>query len=306
VISGDHFPIEVVKNAFLQHYWPEPAGFAKKNQYRDTIMTTLLTANSFFELADYQHRQLFEDREPVWTALKRLPDYLASYPFPALPAFVTPSVPLDRTLVLHDGEAYDGAGLEIVYGQVAKGGLLVRRDGHELVGATVLMAGVVLHGGPFAFGRGVLVESGAFIAGPTVIGDRTEIRQGAYLRGHCLVGSRCVVGHVTEVKHSIFLDEAKAGHFAYLGDSILGNQVNLGAGTKMANLRFVKGNVQVRIPEGQLDSGLRKFGAILGDQVQTGCNSVTNPGTVIGRRSFLLPNATAPSGYHPENTMLKG
>jgi NDP-sugar pyrophosphorylase family protein len=164
----------------------------------------------------------------------------------------------------------------------------------------------VLHGGPFAFGRGVLVEAGAFIAGPTVIGDRTEVRQGAYLRGHCLVGKRCVVGHVTEVKHSIFLDEAKAGHFAYLGDSILGNQVNLGAGTKMANLRFVKGNVQVRTPEGQLDSGLRKFGAILGDQVQTGCNSVTNPGTVIGRRSFLLPNTTAPSGYHPENTMLKG
>jgi carbonic anhydrase/acetyltransferase-like protein (isoleucine patch superfamily) len=269
-------------------------------------MTILLTANSFFELADYPHRQLFDEREPVWSALRRLPDYLAAYPFPPLPAAVPRSVPLPRTLVLHDGEVIDGTGLEIVYGSVTKGGLLVRRDGRELPGATVLMAGAVLHGGPFAFGCGVLVEPGAFIAGPTVIGDRTEIRQGAYLRGHCLVGRRCVVGHVTEVKNSIFLDEAKAGHFAYLGDSILGNQVNLGAGTKMANLRFVKGNVQVRTPEGQLDSGLRKFGAILGDQVQTGCNSVTNPGTVIGRRSFLLPNSTAPSGYHPENTMLRG
>ena len=120
------------------------------------------------------------------------------------------------------------------------------------------------------------------------------------------MGDGCVVGHVSEVKHSIFLDGAKAGHFAYLGDSILGNQVNLGAGTKMANLRFVKGNVQVRTPGGQLDSGLRKFGAILGDEVQTGCNSVTNPGTLIGKHSFLLPNTTAPSGYHPENSMLRG
>lgn len=265
----------------------------------------LLTANSFFELAEYRHRLLFSEAEPVWTALSRLKEYLGDYPFPVLPAGVRPSVPLTETLVLHGGEVLKSDGLLITFGDVTKGGLKVRRDGRDLAGATVLMAGVVLHGERFAFGQGVLVESGAFIAGPTVIDDYSEVRQGAYLRGNCLVGKRCVVGHVTEVKHTIFLDDAKAGHFAYLGDSILGNQVNLGAGTKMANLRFVKGNVRVRTPEGSLDSGLRKFGAILGDQVQTGCNSVTNPGTVIGRRSFLLPNTTAPSGYHPDNSMLR-
>jgi len=268
-------------------------------------MTTSLTANSFFDLASFPHGQLFPAGEPVWTALKNLKEYLAAYSYPRLPKEITPSQPLTRTLVLHDGEVYDGAELVIKYGDVTKGGLQVWRNGAELAGATVLMAGAVLHGEHFAFGGGVLVEPGAFIAGPTVLGDHTEVRQGAYLRGNCLVGKRCVVGHVTEVKHTIFLDDAKAGHFAYLGDSILGNQVNLGAGTKMANLRFVQGNVRVRTPEGTLDSGLRKFGAILGDQVQTGCNSVTNPGTVIGRRSMLLPNTTAPSGYHPENSMLK-
>jgi acetyltransferase-like isoleucine patch superfamily enzyme len=268
-------------------------------------MMPLLTANSFFELADYDHRQLFSETEPVWSALSRLKGYLAGYRFPDPPPGVRPSVPLTSTLVLHEGEVYDGSELEIIYGDVTKGGLKVRRFGSELAGATVLMAGAVLHGEGFAFGRGVLAEPGAFIAGPTVIGDHSEVRQGAYLRGNCLIGKRCVVGHVTEVKHTIFLDDAKAGHFAYLGDSILGNQVNLGAGTKMANLRFVKGNVRVRTPAGTLDSGLRKFGAILGDQVQTGCNSVTNPGTVIGRRSFLLPNTTAPSGYHPDNSMIR-
>jgi bifunctional N-acetylglucosamine-1-phosphate-uridyltransferase/glucosamine-1-phosphate-acetyltransferase GlmU-like protein len=114
-----------------------------------------------------------------------------------------------------------------------------------------------------------------------------------------------VVGHTTEVKHSIFLDHAKAGHFAYLGDSILGREVNLGAGTKFANLRFLAGNVAVRTSEGLIDTGRRKFGAILGDRAQTGCNSVTNPGTVIGKEGILMPNTTASSGYHPPRTILR-
>jgi len=131
------------------------------------------------------------------------------------------------------------------------------------------------------------------------------VRQGAYLRGYCLAGQRCVLGHTTEIKHSIFLNDAKAGHFAYLGDSILGGDANLGAGTKMANLRFTGGDVPVRTPDGLISSGLRKLGAILGDRAQTGCNSVTNPGTLIGPDSMLMPNATAPSGYHPARSVLR-
>ncbi|MDH5299168.1 MAG: hypothetical protein OEV91_09130, partial [Desulfobulbaceae bacterium] len=94
-------------------------------------------------------------------------------------------------------------------------------------------------------------------------------------------------------------------HFAYVGDSILGNQVNLGAGTKLANLRFMAGNVRIKSPSGPVDTGLRKLGALLGDEVQTGCNSVTSPGTLMGRRSLLLPNVTAPSGYHPAKSILR-
>jgi NDP-sugar pyrophosphorylase family protein len=140
---------------------------------------------------------------------------------------------------------------------------------------------------------------------PAIIGDCTEVRQGAYLRGYCLVGERCVVGHTTEVKHSIFLDDAKAGHFAYLGDSILGNEANLGAGTKFANLRFLGGSIQIRTPDGQVDTGMRKFGAILGDRAQTGCNSVTNPGTLLGPEAILMPNTTSPSGLHPGKTVIR-
>jgi bifunctional N-acetylglucosamine-1-phosphate-uridyltransferase/glucosamine-1-phosphate-acetyltransferase GlmU-like protein len=114
-----------------------------------------------------------------------------------------------------------------------------------------------------------------------------------------------VVGHTTEVKHCLFLNDAKAGHFNYLGDSILGNDANLGAGTKFANLRFLAGNVKIRTEDGAIDSGLRKLGAILGDQTQTGCNSVTNPGTLLGKNSILMPNTTAPSGFHPARAVIR-
>lgn len=267
-------------------------------------MITSLSANSFFELTNFEHRDIFNDGL-VWQALTRLKEYMANWAYLPIPAEIELGRPLDRTLVLHGDEFRDAAGLSIRFGDVGREGLAVY-DGKKLLpGASVIMAGVVLRGEKFSFGKGVLLESGAFVHGPVVLGDFTEVRQGAYLRGNCLIGKRCVVGHVTEVKHTIFLDDAKAGHFAYLGDSILGNRVNLGAGTKMANLRFVSGNVSVRTPEGVVETGLRKLGAILGDQVQTGCNSVTNPGTLIGRRSFLLPNTTAPSGYHPDNSMIR-
>jgi len=266
----------------------------------------MLTPRSFFDLAGFSHAPLFSDQEYVWTALNRLKEYMQEYACPLLKSPLLPDAePLAKTVVLYEGEILSAAGLEIRYGDATKQQLLVIADGRPLTGATVIMAGAVLIGDRIALGRGVLVESGALIKSPAIIGDYTEIRQGAYLRGYCLVGAHCVVGHTTEVKHSIFLDHAKAGHFAYLGDSILGLDVNLGAGTKFANLRFLPGNVAVRTNAGLLDTGRRKFGAILGDRAQTGCNSVTNPGTVIGKEGILMPNTTASSGYHPPRTILR-
>ncbi|HEX9715832.1 MAG TPA: hypothetical protein VGA28_09115 [Desulfurivibrionaceae bacterium] len=263
-----------------------------------------LTNASFFDLSRYAHASLFAAEEYPWQALARLKGYLAEYPWPQIAWPLTPG-PLPATLVLHEARLLEAGDCTIEFGDATKGKLRVFQNGTLLDGASVLMAGVVLAGGPLSIGKGVLVESGAFIKGPVIIGDQSEIRQGAYLRGHCLVGARCVVGHVTEVKHAIFLDDAKAGHFAYLGDSILGNEVNLGAGTKLANLRFTGGDVLVKTPDGTISSGLRKFGAIFGDKAQTGCNAVTNPGTVLGKKSIVLPNTTAPSGWHPNNSLIR-
>ncbi|MBI4793313.1 MAG: hypothetical protein HY789_11465 [Deltaproteobacteria bacterium] len=265
----------------------------------------MLKADTFFDLSPFSHREIFSAAEYVWDGLKMLKSYMAQYRYHAVPDCAKKSELLHATLVFHDNVFLDARELTIEYGDATKGRLLVYRKNELLAGASVIMAGAVLVGEKISLGKGVKIEPGAFIASPAIIGDMTEIRQGAYLRGDCLIGSRCVVGHVTEVKHSIFLDDAKAGHFAYLGDSILGNEVNLGAGTKLANLRFTPGNVKIRTPTGPVDSGLRKLGAILADAVQTGCNSVTNPGTLLGKKSLLLPNTTAPSGLHEKNSIIK-
>jgi NDP-sugar pyrophosphorylase family protein len=163
----------------------------------------------------------------------------------------------------------------------------------------------VLEGDDIQIGAGTVVEPGAYIQGPCIIGDDVEVRHGAYIRGNAIVGDGCVVGHATEVKGSVFLPGAKAGHFAYVGDSVLGRDVNLGAGTKLANLRLAADEVTVRIGDQRVRTGLRKLGAILGDRVQTGCNSVTNPGTVLGPGALVHP-CLAVSGFHPAGTVLSG
>ncbi|MCL2340406.1 MAG: hypothetical protein FWC49_01730 [Proteobacteria bacterium] len=264
------------------------------------------TIGSLFDLADFPDRELFVDCPHVWTPLQRLSAYIASQTTPSFQHLcITDGVPLDSPYIWFNGRLRNARECIITYDDATKGKLAVWENGQFLHGASVIMAGAVIVGKNVKIGKGVLIEAGAMIKSPAIIGDQSEIRQGAYLRGNCLIGKRCVVGHATEVKHSIFLNDAKAGHFAYLGDSILGNRVNLGAGTKCANLRFLSGNIQLRQGETTLDTGLTKLGAIIGDGSQTGCNAVTSPGIVLGQDSLLMPNATAPAGVHPRKSVLR-
>ncbi len=259
----------------------------------------MLTADILFDLSRFDHAALFQADQPVWSALKELKRYMDEFTYPESTfAELADATPVSRHLVLSDGLLIDGRTCTIESGDTLRGGLVIRQNGEVIPGASLIMAGTILQGSRIAIGRGVLIEGGATIKAPAIIGDQSEVRQGAYMRGNCLVGKRCVVGHATEVKHSIFLDDAKAGHFAYLGDSIIGNDANLGAGTKCANLRFIPGSVQIIYQDSLLDTGMRKFGAILGDRAQTGCNSVTSPGTIVAKDSFLMPNTTAASGFN--------
>jgi UDP-N-acetylglucosamine diphosphorylase / glucose-1-phosphate thymidylyltransferase / UDP-N-acetylgalactosamine diphosphorylase / glucosamine-1-phosphate N-acetyltransferase / galactosamine-1-phosphate N-acetyltransferase len=152
--------------------------------------------------------------------------------------------------------------------------------------------------------EGAVVEPTAWVAGPTILGPGTVVRHGAYVRGNVLCGRKCVIGHTTEAKGSIFLDGAKAPHFAYVGDSILGRDVNLGAGTKLSNLKMLGKTVTLRWGDRVIDTGLRKFGAVIGDGSETGCNSVLSPGVVLGKGCMVYPCMHA-RGYHPSGTVLK-
>ncbi|MBW1636117.1 MAG: hypothetical protein JRC87_00015 [Deltaproteobacteria bacterium] len=266
----------------------------------------MLTTQSFFDLSDCPDSDLFSKDEYVWTPLNNLAEYLDSQSFDLFDdQLVRDGVPLSEHIVIHKGKTLSGDNCDILFGNTTQNELQVIKNGERMEGASVIMAGAVLTGNRIGVGKGVLIECGAMIKSPAKIGDCCEIRQGAYLRGYVLAGKRCVLGHTTEIKHSILLNDAKAGHFSYLGDSILGNSTNLGAGTKFANLRFLPGNLTIFFNGERIDTGRRKFGAILGDEAQTGCNSVTNPGTILGKGAVLMPNGTARGGYHSDRSVLR-
>lgn len=152
--------------------------------------------------------------------------------------------------------------------------------------------------------EGAFVEYGAMIKGPAIIGRNTVVRHGAYIREYCLIGAGCVVGHASELKGAIMLDGSQAPHFAYVGDSILGRGVNLGAGTKISNVKNDRSEITVVFNGVKYPTGLKKFGAIIGDNVQIGCNSVTNPGTLVGPGTMVYPN-TLLRGVYPPGAIVK-
>ena len=153
---------------------------------------------------------------------------------------------------------------------------------------------------------GAHIDPGVFIGPNTVIEAGAELRFGAYIRGDAYIAEGAVVGHDSELKHALLLPHAKAAHFAYVGDAILGRDVNLGAGVKMANVRVdrSKDGIKVRVNGEVHDTGLRKFGGILGDGVSLGCNSVTSPGVLIGKHTIGYPLASL-QGTYPPNTVLQ-
>jgi bifunctional N-acetylglucosamine-1-phosphate-uridyltransferase/glucosamine-1-phosphate-acetyltransferase GlmU-like protein len=259
----------------------------------------------FFELKLFEHRALFEGVEYVWEVLKRIKPYIQERITPNLSGLKGEGVMLTKTCVLFQGNIMKGD-FDIRDGDATKRELLVFQGEDELKGASVLYAGSFFFHNGISIGQGSVVEPGALVRGPAIIGSNTEIRQGAYIRGNCIVGDRCVVGHTTEMKNAVMFNDAKAGHFAYIGDSVLGNNVNLGAGTKCANLKMTGSDVVVRAKRKAYRTGLKKFGAILGDNVETGCNSVTSPGVLLGKSSLVYPNVNVPSGYHPYRSIMSG
>jgi len=162
---------------------------------------------------------------------------------------------------------------------------------------------VVLNG-TIVIGKGTIVRSGTYIEGPIVIGKNSKIGPNCYLRAYTTIGDNCHIGNACEVKNSIIMDNSNVPHLNYVGDSVIGQNCNLGAGTTVANLRFDRNNIIVILNGKKIDSKRRKFGMVMGDNVQTGINSVINVGTMIGNNVFIGPGAVVKGEITPKTMIL--
>ena len=152
--------------------------------------------------------------------------------------------------------------------------------------------------------KDVIIPRTAVILSPAIIQSGTEIRNGAFIRGKVIVGEGCVIGNSCEIKNSIIFDNVQIPHFNYIGDSILGHKAHTGAGAITSNVKSDKTQVCIRFGEHIINTGLKKFGAMIGDHAEIGCNSVLNPGTIIGRNTNIYPLSSV-RGYVPENSIYK-
>ena len=230
----------------------------------------MLRPEDFFDLEGFEFRGVFDGCDYVWQALLRVGRFALEY--------------------------------------------IMSVDGDNMVCGTVMAGAHIDDRDAVVIGEGTVVEPGAFIMGPAIIGKNCQIRHGCYIRGDVIVGNDCIVGHASELKNCIMLDTAQCPHFAYVGDSMLGRNVNLGAGTKLSNVPIAgakdpetgkRPTVKFTIDGVDYDTGLQKFGAVVGDGSQTGCNVVTNPGCLIGKNTLVYPNTSLKKGYYPPNTIIK-
>jgi NDP-sugar pyrophosphorylase family protein len=228
------------------------------------------TVAELFDLTQTEHAALFDGCHYAWEALKKIEPYLA---------------------------------------KVTK-----QNPPHRFPGTSI--------GDRVIIGEGTVVEPGAMIKGPAIIGRNCQIRHNAYIRENVLIGDDCVVGNSSELKNALLFNGCQVPHFNYIGDSILGHKAHTGAGVICSNLKSLPGNVTVVVPGSEsavqgskpgtlnaepgtvLDTGLRKFGALIGDGAEVGCNSVLNPGSILGRGSIIYPTVNW-RGFLPANNIAK-
>ena len=248
-----------------------------------------LTPESFFpELDSFEHKEIFSGINKLWEVIGKIDSYIMD------------NFPDDWTKNVLP------VGIEIQ--ELPGEGMLYCT--HTAVLETELVCPSI----KVRIGEGTKIEPGAIIKGPAIIGKNCEIRQAAYLRGSMIAGDVCTLGHATEIKNSILMNHTEAGHFNYIGDCMLGSYVNLGAGTKLANLNFrtVEEKKTVSFPEIRfkhkgkwINTGLSKFGAIIGDYCEIGCNAVTNPALMLAPDCRVFPNVNVRSGFYPAKSVIK-
>ena len=201
---------------------------------------------------------------------------------------------LDETIAkdLFEGVTYPWEVLPKISAFILKLGATLSADEYEKVGDDVWIA------------RSANVFPSAYIHGPAIIGKNAEVRHCAFIRGNAIVGEGAVVGNSTELKNVVLFNKVQVPHYNYVGDSILGYKAHMGAGSITSNVKSDKKLVVVKTPEGNIETGIKKFGAMLGDEVEVGCGSVLNPGTVVGAHSNIYPLSSV-RGVVPAGSIYK-
>ena len=201
---------------------------------------------------------------------------------------------LEETLAkeLFEGKTYPWEVLPEIGAFIVRLGNTLPQDKYEKRGENIWIA------------RTASVFSSAYIGGPAIIDEDAEVRQCAFIRGNAIVGKGAVVGNSTELKNVILFNKVQVPHYNYVGDSVLGYKAHMGAGSITSNVKSDKTLVVVKSEGGNIETGLKKFGAMLGDQVEVGCNSVLNRGSVIGRQTNIYPLSRV-RGYIPEKSIYK-
>ncbi len=186
-------------------------------------------------------------------------------------------------------------------------------DGKRIIEGDVSPAATI-DDGPIYIGKGARIEPSAWIRGPAYIAPGAVVRHAAFVREHVIMLPNSILGHASEAKNALFMQDAHAPHFAYVGDSLLGNNTNLGAGTKLSNLGILsekdrasgkRPTIRLTIDGEVIDTGLAKMGAVLGDFAQTGCNCVLNPGCLLGPHTMVYANTSVRKGFYPARRLIK-
>ncbi|MDD6734370.1 MAG: UDP-N-acetylglucosamine pyrophosphorylase [Lachnospiraceae bacterium] len=200
---------------------------------------------------------------------------------------------LDETIAkeLFDGKTYPWEVLPLIHDYIIRLGQTLPEDKFDCIKENVWVA------------KSATVYPSAYINGPAIIDEEAEVRHGAFIRGNAIVGKKAVVGNSTELKNVVLFNRVQVPHYNYVGDSILGFKAHMGAGSITSNVKSDKTLVVVKEEE-KIETGLKKFGAMLGDGVEVGCNSVLNPGTVIGRNSNIYPISSV-RGFIPSDSIYK-
>lgn len=201
---------------------------------------------------------------------------------------------LEETIAkdIFEGVTYPWEVLPRISSFIVKLGETLPEDEYDKIGENIWIA------------KSAKVFESAYINGPAIIGKNAEIRQCAFIRGNAIVGEGAVVGNSTELKNVILFNKVQVPHYNYVGDSILGYKAHMGAGSITSNVKSDKKLVVVKTPEGNIETGIKKFGAMLGDEVEVGCGTVLNPGSVVGAHTNIYPLSSV-RGYVPAESIYK-